>query len=348
MSSNHLENWQSEIESCENLQVLEALRIRLLGKSGEITQKLKELGGLDPDLRRQRGAEINQLKEQVTESLDQKKTILNRSAMANRIQNEKVDVTLPARPETTGTLHPITQTIQELITYFDRLGFQIAEGPEIDDEEHNFNALNIPAHHPARQNHDTFYFNPETTNIPYLLRTQTSNVQIRTMRSHQPPFRILAPGRVYRSDYDATHTPMFHQCEGLIIESGINMRHLKGCLIDFIRHFFGITDLPVRFRPHFFPFTEPSAEVDVGCTRTADGLKIEAGSDWLEILGCGMVHPKVLENCGIDPEEHQGFAFGMGIERLAMLKYGLPDIRAMYESDVRWLNHYGFNPWGGK
>jgi phenylalanyl-tRNA synthetase alpha chain len=332
--------WQEEIESISSLKDWEHLRIRLLGKSGEITALLKELGTLPPEQRRERGSEINALKEVVITHLEEKKKILSIAELNARLQSEAVDVTLSSRPEPLGTLHPITQTIIDVVTYFSRMGFTVAEGPDIEDEEHNFNALNIPEHHPARQSHDTFYMKEAGK----LLRTHTSPVQIRTMRSQQPPIRILAPGRTYRCDHDATHTPMFHQIEGLVIDKGIHMGHLKGCIIDFCRSFFGIDDLPVRFRPSFFPFTEPSAEVDIGCSRSQGSLKIGTGSDWLEILGCGMVHPKVLQNCGINPDVYQGFAFGMGIERLSMLKYSIPDIRAFFDSDSRWLKHYGFSP----
>lgn len=330
--------WHQEIESIASLKDWDDLRVRLLGKSGEITLLLKELGGLPPDQRREKGLEINKLKDMVANKLDDKKHLLIQEDLNRRLAEEKIDVSLPPRPERVGTLHPITKTIEEMVAYFAQMGFTVAEGPDIENEDNNFNALNIPAHHPARQSHDTFYFD----NADQLLRTQTSTVQIRTMRTTKPPIRIVAPGRTYRCDLDATHTPMFHQIEGLIVDKDINMGHLKGCLIDFCRHFFGVEDLPVRFRPSFFPFTEPSAEVDIGCSRENGTLKIGAGGDWLEILGCGMVHPKVLINCGIDADQYQGFAFGVGIERLAMLKYGIPDIRAFYDSDVRWLKYYGF------
>lgn len=347
-SNQHLnhysDHWEKEIQSCLSLKEWDDLRVKLLGKSGEITRMLKELGAMDPDERRVRGAQINQLKEVVTQHLEQRKIDLATAALNERLATEAVDVTLSARPENKGTIHPIAQTIAEITAYFSRFGFDVVEGPDIEDEEHNFNALNIPHHHPARQSHDTFYFEPDPDGMLKLLRTHTSPVQIRTMKSQHPPIRIIAPGRTYRCDYDATHTPMFHQIEGLVIDKNIHMGHLKGCIIDFCRHFFESDNLPVRLRPSFFPFTEPSAEVDIGCSRKDGGLKIGAGEDWLEILGCGMVHPKVLANCGIDPDIYQGFAFGMGVERLAMLKYGIADIRPFYESDIRWLKHYGFSP----
>jgi phenylalanyl-tRNA synthetase alpha chain len=345
-SSQGLQHWQQSIESCISTKELEDMRVKLLGKSGAITLMLKELGTLPAEQRKQRGAEINALKDQVVSTIEQRRYSLQEHELAIQLAQEAIDVTLPPRPESRGTLHPISQVIQEITQYFSLYGFTVAEGPDMEDEEHNFTALNIDEHHPARQSHDTFYFQKQD-GIQKLLRTHTSPVQIRTMRKQQPPIRILAPGRTYRCDYDATHTPMFHQIEGLVIDHGIHMGHLKGCIINFLRSFFELDQLPVRFRPSFFPFTEPSAEVDIGCDRSSGQLKIGGGKDWLEILGCGMVHPKVLENCGIDPEEYQGFAFGLGVERCAMLKYGIPDIRALYESDGRWLRHYGFSPFGG-
>lgn len=345
-AAHKLQHWQQHIVSSTSTKELEDIRVKLLGKSGEITQMLKELGTLPPEQRKDRGAEINALKEQMTAIIEERRKTLKEQELTLQLAQEAVDTTLSSRPETYGTLHPITQVIQEITSYFAQFGFQIAEGPDIEDDEHNFTALNIADHHPARQAHDTFYF-PENQGIRRLLRTHTSPVQVRTMRQQQPPIRILAPGRVYRCDYDATHTPMFHQIEGLVIDRHIHMGHLKGCIIGFLRHFFGVEDLPLRFRPSFFPFTEPSAEVDMGCDRSSGQLKIGSGKDWLEILGCGMVHPKVLQNCGIDPNQYQGFAFGLGVERCAMLKYGISDIRALYESDGRWLRHYGFSPFRG-
>lgn len=336
-----LNHWQQQIAECQSLKQLDDLRIHLLGKSGIITSLLKGLGALAPEQRREQGAQINLLKETIHSFFEAKKAELIGLELAERLRNETIDVTLSSRPERTGTIHPISKTIEEIINYFSPLGFCVATGPDIEDEEHNFNALNIPAHHPARQSHDTFYL-PEQESIVKLLRTHTSPVQIRTMKNGSLPIRILAPGRVYRCDYDATHTPMFHQIEGMVIDKDIHMGHLKSCLINFFRYFFDVDKLPIRFRPSYFPFTEPSAEVDIGWNR-GNG-KIGAGHDWLEILGCGMVHPKVLRNCGIDPDIYQGFAFGMGIERLAMLKYGMPDIRPFYESDSRWLTHTGFSP----
>jgi len=251
---------------------------------------------------------------------------------------------LPARPAAEGRIHPISQTIDEMVAIFCEMGFTVAEGPHVETDFNNFTALNIPPEHPARQDHDTFYLPPDEDGNRKVLRTHTSPVQIRTMINEAPPIRIVVPGRTFRADHDATHSPMFHQIEGLVIDEATHMGHLKGCLIEFCRAFFDVEDLPVRFRPSYFPFTEPSAEVDIGCSREGGGLTIGAGADWLEILGCGMVNPHVLENCGIDSTKYQGFAFGMGIERAAMLKYGIPDLRTFYDSDVRWLKHYGFAP----
>jgi len=299
---------------------------------------------LDGDARRETGQALNALKNEIASAIEAKKEELARAALDARLASEQVDVTLSPRPETEGRIHPLSRTLEEVTAIFAEMGFTVAEGPDIESDFYNFTALNIPPEHPARQEHDTFYLPPDAEGKRKVLRTHTSPVQIRTMEKIEPPIRIIAPGRTYRSDHDATHSPMFHQCEGLVIGKDIHMGHLKGCLIDFCRAFFGIDDLPVRFRPSYFPFTEPSAEVDIGCSREGGGLKIGAGDDWLEILGSGMVNPKVLENCGIDPNEYQGFAFGMGLERIAMLKYGIPDLRPFYDSDLRWMRHYGFMP----
>jgi phenylalanyl-tRNA synthetase alpha chain len=338
-----LNQWLEAIESTNTLQAWDEARIRLLGKSGEVTTLLKELGTMSPEDRKDRGAEINRMKEAVSMALEARRVILDQEALNNRLASETIDVTLPTRPETTGSIHPISRTIEEVTRYFAQFGFSVAEGPDVDEDAINFSALNIPDHHPARQDHDTFYMKDRA----YVLRTHTSTVQIRTMRKEKPPIRILSTGRVYRCEHDATHTPMFHQVEGLVIDKTVTMAHLKTTLIDFCRNFFGVSDLPVRFRPSFFPFVEPGAEVDIGCSKSNGILKIGAGSDWLEILGCGMVHPNVLKNCGIDPEEYQGFAFGMGVERLAMLKYGFTDIRPFFEGDVRWHRQSCFSPFVG-
>ena len=333
------------LASTSEIDALEQLRISYLGRNGSLTAQLKELGKLDPESRKARGAELNDLKAVIEAGLAHKRKLLDNAALDQRLKEERIDVTLPVKADIDGRVHPISQTIDELIAIFGEMGFTVAEGPHIEDDFHNFTALNIPPEHPARQEHDTFYLTPRAADgSRKVLRTHTSPVQIRTMKSGKPPIRIIVPGRTFRSDHDATHSPMFHQVEGLVIEKNVHMGHLKGCLIEFCRTFFDVDDLPVRFRPSYFPFTEPSAEVDIGCSREGGGLKIGAGADWLEILGCGMVHPKVLANCGLDPAEYQGFAFGMGIERVAMLKYGIPDLRTFYESDLRWLRHYGFLP----
>ena len=290
------------------------------------------------------GQALNRLKDEIAGAIDARRSTLEDAALKVRLQSEGVDVTLPVRPERAGCLHPISQTIDEIVAIFGEMGFAVAEGPDIEDDFHNFTALNIPPEHPARQMHDTFYFPERADGSRMLLRTHTSPVQIRTMQNSKPPLRIIVPGRTYRCDSDMTHTPMFHQVEGLVVDETSHMGHLKGCLIHFCRAFFGVDDLPVRFRPSFFPFTEPSAEVDIGCSRAGGELRIGAGDDWLEILGCGMVHARVLEHCGIDSTRFQGFAFGMGIERIAMLKYGIPDLRTFFEADLRWLRHYGFMP----
>ncbi|MBM3571736.1 MAG: phenylalanine--tRNA ligase subunit alpha [Alphaproteobacteria bacterium] len=334
----------ARIAAAADAAALDQVRVAALGKKGEITQLMKQLGGLSPDERRATGQLLNVLKDEVSAALEARAAALAGAAIDARLAAERIDVTLPARPEAAGRIHPISQTIDELTAVFGQMGFTVAEGPDIEGDFYNFTALNIPPEHPARQSHDTFYLPPAADGSTMLLRTHTSPVQIRTMQQSKPPLRIIVPGRTYRCDYDATHSPMFHQVEGLVVDETSHMGHLKGCLIEFCRAFFGVDDLPVRFRPSYFPFTEPSAEVDIGCSRAGGELKIGAGGDWLEILGCGMVHPKVLANCGIDPARYQGFAFGMGIERIAMLKYGIPDLRTFYESDLRWLRHYGFVP----
>jgi phenylalanyl-tRNA synthetase alpha chain len=332
------------IEAAADLAGLEELRVAALGKKGRVTGLMKDLGGLGPEERKARGAALNVLKDEIAAALDARKVVLQDSALAARLESERVDVTLPARPSSEGRIHPISQTIDELTAIFADMGFTVAEGPDVEGDFYNFTALNIPPEHPARQMHDTFYLPDAPDGSQRVLRTHTSPVQIRTMLAAKPPIRIIAPGRTYRSDYDMTHTPMFHQVEALVVDEATHMGHLKGCIVEFCRAFFDIDDLPVRFRPSFFPFTEPSAEVDIGCMRSGGELKIGAYGDWLEIMGCGMVHPKVLDSCGIDPVRYQGFAFGMGIERIAMLKYGIPDLRTFFEADLRWLKHYGFVP----
>ena len=336
----------AEIAAAGDADAVEKIRVAALGRKGMITELMKTLGTFAPDARRARGAALNALKDEIAALLDARGAAFADRALDARLASESVDVTLPPRPERTGRIHPVSQTLDEVVAILGDIGFTVAEGPDIEDDWYNFTALNIPPDHPARQEHDTFYL-PGERPAPggparVVLRTHTSPVQIRTMLRAKPPLRIIVPGRTYRCDSDATHSPMFHQVEGLVIDETTHMGHLKGCLIEFCRAYFGIEDLPVRFRASYFPFTEPSAEVDIGCTRSGGGFRIGHGDDWLEILGCGMVNAKVLENCGIDSTRYQGFAFGMGIERIAMLKYGIPDLRTFYESDLRWLRHFGF------
>jgi phenylalanyl-tRNA synthetase alpha chain len=346
-----LDNLRSELtaalEAAAGLDDLEKIRVSALGKKGRITALMKSLGGMDADVRKQTGQALNALKGDIAAAIEAKKKALGNAQLNARLASETVDVSLPVRPEREGLIHPISQAIDEAVAILGELGLSVAEGPDIEDDWHNFTALNIPPDHPARQEHDTFYLpgqgDDKGDDERLVLRTHTSPVQIRTMMQSEPPIRIIVPGRTYRCDYDATHSPMFHQIEGLVIDENTHMGHLKGVIIDFCRAFFGVDDLPVRFRPSYFPFTEPSAEVDIGCTREGGEFRIGHGDDWLEILGCGMVNAKVLENCNIDSGKYQGFAFGMGIERLAMLKYGIPDLRTFYESDLRWLRHYGFS-----
>ncbi len=335
------------VAAAADLKALEEIRVATLGKKGSVTELMKGLAALTPEEKKEAGKGLNVLKTEIEAALDARRAALAEAELNAKLVSEKVDVTLPVRPENQGRIHPVSKIYEEVAAIFGEMGFEVAEGPDIEDQFHNFNALNTPANHPARQMQDTFYIpNPESDNFDdsYVVRTQTSAVQIRTMETKRPPIRIIAPGRTYRSDYDATHTPMFHQVEGLVIDKNITMAHLKGCLYDFVKAFFELDELPVRYRPSYFPFTEPSAEMDIGCKKTKTELKIGAGNDWLEILGCGMVHPNVLRAGGIDPDEYQGFAFGMGMDRLAMLKYGIPDLRTFFESDVRWLKHYGFVP----
>lgn len=334
----------AEIASASNLEALEAVRVKALGKKGALTEEMKKLGAMGADERKAFGARINEVKAALETALADRKAVLENAAIDARLTAEKIDITLPCRPELEGRIHPISQTIDEVTAIFAEMGFAVAEGPDIEDDFHNFTALNFPPDHPARQMHDTFFFGEHAPGERLLLRTHTSPVQVRTMLNQKPPIRVIIPGRTFRCDSDMTHTPMFHQVEGLLIDESTHFGHLKGCLIDFVRAFFEVDDVPVRFRPSFFPFTEPSAEVDIGCSREGGELRIGRGAGWLEILGCGMVHPNVLKNCGIDPDKYQGFAFGMGVERLAMLKYGIPDLRTFFDGDLRWLRHYGFAP----
>jgi len=337
----------SLIQNAQDGKALEEARVAILGKKGRITDMMKGLGALPVEQKKEMGKNLNILKTEIEAELEAKKTEIETKELNARLASERIDVTLPIRQEKQGRIHPVSKIYEEVTAIFGQMGFEVADGPDIEDQFHNFNALNTPANHPARQMQDTFYIpNPESDNFDdsYVVRTQTSAVQVRTMEKQQPPIRIIAPGRTYRSDYDATHTPMFHQVEGLVIDKHTTMAHLKGCLYDFIKAFFELDDIPVRYRPSYFPFTEPSAEMDIGCLKSKTELKIGAGNDWLEILGCGMVHPNVLKACGINPDEYQGFAFGLGLDRLAMLKYGIPDLRDFFASDVRWMKHYGFVP----
>lgn len=333
----------SQVKAAD-LEALEDLRVLALGRSGTITEMVKGIGQLKPEDRRSAGQQLNVLKNTIADAIDARKEVLEAEVLAAGLAADRIDVTLPQRPASAGRIHPISQTIDEMVAIFCEMGFTVAEGPHIETDFNNFTALNIPPEHPARQDHDTFYLPAGEDGERKVLRTHTSPVQIRTMVNEKPPIRIVVPGRTFRADHDATHSPMFHQIEGLVIDEATHMGHLKGCLEEFCRAFFDVDDLPVRFRPSYFPFTEPSAEVDIGCSREGGGLKIGAGAEWLEILGCGMVNPRVLENCGINPMQYQGFAFGLGIERAAMLKYGIPDLRTFYDSDIRWLKHYGFVP----
>ena len=330
------------IRTAENLAVLDELRVAALGKSGRITALLKTLGQMDADTRAVEAPKIHGLREAVTEAIAVRKADLENAELERRLATERLDLSLPAPDRPQGSIHPVSQVMDELAEIFADLGFSVAEGPEIEDDWHNFTALNIPESHPARAMHDTFYVAGEHER-PMVLRTHTSPVQIRTMQKQQPPIRIIAPGRVYRSDSDATHTPMFHQIEGLVIDKAITMGHLKWTLETFLKAFFERDDIVLRMRPSYFPFTEPSAEVDVGWS-IEKGRRVVGGSEgWMEVLGSGMVHPRVIAACGLDPDEWQGFAFGTGVDRLAMLKYVMDDLRAFFDGDLRWLKHYGFS-----
>ncbi len=332
------------VEAATSLTDLEAARVAVMGKNGELTAVLKTLGSMTPEERVESGNKINLWKVAINGTIEAQKAIFETSALNQRLATERLDMTLPAPEAPRGTIHPVSQVMDELAEIFADMGFAVAEGPEIEDDWHNFTALNIPETHPARAMHDTFYFpNKDAEGRSMLLRTHTSPVQIRTMTSQEPPIRIIAPGRVYRSDSDATHTPMFHQIEGLVIDKGIHLGHLKWTLETFLKAFFERDDVVLRLRPSYFPFTEPSVEVDVGYSMVK-GKRVIGGSEgWMEVLGSGMVHRKVIESCGLDPDVWQGFAFGTGVDRLAMLKYGMDDLRAFFDGDNRWLQHYGFN-----
>jgi len=326
----------ADIESAADSAALEKLRVEWLGKKGRVTDLLKSLGQLDAEERPKVGAEVNAVKKLLNEQISERKESLQRAAIAAQLAAESLDVTLPGRREDLGALHPITRTIDRMAAYFAALGFKVVEGPEIEDDYHNFEALNIPAHHPARAMHDTFYIDDT-----HVLRTHTSGVQVRTMETQEPPLRVICPGRVYRCDSDLTHSPMFHQVEGLLIDEDVSFGQLKGIIQDFLHAFFEQDALAVRFRPSYFPFTEPSAEVDIQCVKCAgEGCRICSGTGWLEVMGCGMVHPRVLEMSGVDTDRFQGFAFGMGVERLAMLRYGIGDLRLNFENDLRFLAQF--------
>lgn len=337
----------AEIAAAADEPAIEAVRVSALGKKGSVSEMLKTLGAMSAEERQVKGPAINGLKNRVTEALAARKAELKDVAIAARLAAEKVDVTLPVRqsPAERGRIHPISQVIDEIAAIFGDLGFAIAEGPDIETDYYNFTALNFPEGHPAREMHDTFFFQPDEKGERKLLRTHTSPVQIRTMERQRPPIRIVIPGKTYRQDSDATHSPMFHQVEGLVVDKTANVANMKWVLEEFCKAFFEVPSVKMRFRPSFFPFTEPSLEVDIQCDRSRPGeVRFGEGSDWMEILGCGMVHPNVLRAGGLDPDEYQGFAWGMGIDRIAMLKYGMPDLRAFFDADVRWLSHYGFRP----
>jgi len=334
------------IEGAPDETALEAVRVAALGKKGSISALLATLGGLSPDERKTKGAAINALKDAVAEALAARRTVLKKAALEAQLERETLDVTLPVRLPgvETGRIHPISQVTDEIVAIFAELGFSVAEGPDIETDDYNFTKLNFPPGHPARDMHDTFFLEPDAKGERKLLRTHTSPVQVRTMLSQKPPIRVICPGRTYRTDFDQTHTPMFHQVEGLVVDESATLANLKWVLEEFCKAFFEAPRIGMRFRPSFFPFTSPSMEVDIQCRRSGGEIRFGEGEDWLEILGCGMVHPNVLRNCGIDPEIFQGFAWGLGIDRVAMLKYGIPDLRDFFDAELRWINHYGFKP----
>lgn len=333
---NLLSDALNALQSCEDMNALEELRVQYLGKKGQFTERLKSLGSLPPEEKPKAGQAINQAKREFQQQLEERRASLEAAAIEAKLAAERIDVTLPGRGLPTGGLHPVTITMRRIASLFEGMGFQVAEGPEIEDDFHNFEALNIPPHHPARAMHDTFYFDAH-----HLLRTHTSPVQVRTMENQQAPLRVIAPGRVYRCDSDLTHTPMFHQVEGLFIDHSVSFADLKGTLVEFMRHFFEKDDLELRFRPSYFPFTEPSAEVDIQCVMCeGEGCRVCSHTGWLEVLGCGMVHPNVLKQVDIDTDEWTGYAFGLGVERLAMLRYGVNDLRLFFENDLRFLRQF--------
>jgi phenylalanyl-tRNA synthetase alpha chain len=332
------------ISDALDIDTLEAVRVAALGKKGRVSELMKSLGGMSAEERKEMGPKLNGLKDRLTDALASRKAELGEAQLGARLASEKIDVTLPMRDSALalGRIHPLSQVWDEVVSIFADMGFAVEQGPDIESDHYNFTALNFPEGHPAREMHDTFYFERREDGSRPLLRTHTSPVQVRAMERGQPPFRFICPGRTYRCDSDQTHTPQFHQVEGLVIDETTHMGHLKWVLEEFLIAFFEVPNVELRMRPSFFPFTEPSMEVDVRCARLGNEIRIGEGNDWLEILGCGMVHPNVLRAAGIDPEKYQGFAFGMGLDRLAMLKYGIPDLRAFFEADLRWLRHYGF------
>ncbi len=336
----------AEIDTAKDEAALESVRVTSLGKKGSISEKMKTLGGMTPEERQKTGPALNGLKATVTEAIATRKDVLKREAISARLEHETIDVTLPVRqsPSEAGRIHPISQVVDEITAIFADMGFSIAEGPDIETDYYNFVALNFPDGHPAREMHDTFFLESDENGERKLLRTHTSPVQIRTMEAQEPPIRIVIPGKTYRCDSDATHSPMFHQMEGLVVDKTSNVANLKWVLEEFCKSFFEVDQVKMRFRPSFFPFTEPSLEVDIQCDRSGNEVRFGEGNDWMEILGCGMVHPNVLRSGGFDPDEYQGFAWGIGIDRIAMLKYGMPDLRAFFDADVRWMKHYGFRP----
>jgi phenylalanyl-tRNA synthetase alpha chain len=336
----------ADIESAADENALEAVRVGAIGKKGSISEQMKTLGKMSPEERQTMGPLLNGLKTKITDAINVRKDVLKRAGIEARLASERVDVTLPVRqnPLDAGRIHPISQVMDEITAIFADMGFTVAEGPDIETDYYNFTALNFPEGHPAREMHDTFFFNEDEKGERRVLRTHTSPVQIRTMENQKPPIRIVIPGKTYRQDSDATHSAMFHQLEGLVIDEKANIANLKWTLLEFCKTFFEVDNIDMRFRPSFFPFTEPSLEVDIQCDRSGSEVKFGEGEDWMEILGSGMVHPNVLRNAGLDPDVYQGFAWGIGIDRIAMLKYGMPDLRPFFEADQRWIDHYGFRP----
>ena len=335
------EEYLNKLKEISDVKEINQLKSELFGKSGKISNEFKKMGSLNSEDRKKTSSELNDAKSELQNLIEKKIKDIEINEINSKLKNERVDVTLPGRSFNRGKIHPVSQVIDEISSIFSEIGFSVEEGPDVENEYNNFTALNTPENHPARDMHDTFYLDK---NKKFLLRTHTSPVQVRTMLDGKPPFKIIAPGRTYRSDSDQTHAPMFHQVEGLHIDKNINMGHLKGCLNYFIKEFFEVDKIKMRFRPSHFPFTEPSAEVDIGYELKDGKIKIGEGDKWLEILGCGMVHPNVLKNVKVDPNKYQGYAFGIGIDRLAMLKYGINDLRAFFETDYRWLSHFGFDP----